>query len=211
MILKILLGLWMTAVIVAAYAFVSPTPGFTAGHIIFFHVPNAMVAAMAFLVSTVYGIRYLGRRNLMDDAKSGISAELGLLFAVLATVTGSLFARIEWHSWWNWDPRETSIVILLLVYAAYFALRTAVDSPEKRAQLSAVYAILALPAMAFLMFVVPRIMASLHPADTLAKSGNLGLEHRLVLYPAMIGFLGLYIWLFRIRTTMAEVRLKLRR
>lgn len=214
MALKILLGIWMTAVIVAAFLFAPAAQGFAqpeAARIIFFHVPNAMVAAVAFIVAMVYAVRYLKGRDLMDDAKSSISAELGLLFAVLATVTGSLFAYMQWGSWWNWDPRETSIVILLLVYAAYFALRTAVDGVEKRASLSAVYAILALAPMILLMFVMPRVMASLHPSETLASSGGLGTAYRLVLYPAMIGFIGLYIWLFRIRTALAEIRLKMKR
>lgn len=214
MALKLLLGVWMAAVIVAAFLFAPPAAGFAqpeAARIIFFHVPNAIVASIAFLVAMVYAMKYLKRRNPMDDAKSAISAELGLLFAVLATVTGSLFAYMQWGSWWNWDPRETSIVILLLIYAAYFALRAAVDSPEKRASLSAVYAILALPAMGFLMFVMPRVMASLHPSETLSTTGGLSNQYRLVLYPAMLGFLGLYVWIFRIRTALAEIRFKLRR
>ena len=60
---------------------------------------------------------------------------MGLLCCVLATVTGSLFARIEWGSYWNWDPRETSITVLLLIYGAYFALRASVNDPERRARL----------------------------------------------------------------------------
>ena len=214
MFLKILLGVWMAAVIAAAFLFAPAAGGFAepeAARIIFFHVPNATVSAIAFIVAMVYAALYLRRPGPMDDAKSAISAELGLLFAVLATITGSLFAHLQWRSWWNWDPRETSIVILLLVYAAYFALRSAVEGAEKRASLSAVYAILALPAMVFLMFVMPRVMSSLHPESTLVKGGSLGIEYRLVLYPAMLGFLGLYIWLFRIKTALAEIKLKMRR
>ena len=214
MFLKWLLGIWMTAVIIAAFLSTPPAAGFKdpeAARIIFFHVPNAVVAVIAFIVAMVYAVRYLRFRNLMDDAKSATSAELGLVFTILATATGSLFARIQWGSWWNWDPRETSIVVLLLVYAAYFALRSATEGAEKRASLSAVYSILALPPMLLLTFVVPRVMASLHPSDTLATTGGLSMEYRLVLFPAMIGFIGLYIWLFRIRTAITEVALKLRR
>ncbi|MBI2842412.1 MAG: cytochrome c biogenesis protein CcsA [Armatimonadetes bacterium] len=213
MLLKLLLGIWMVAVIVAAFLFAPPAQGFAepeAARIIFFHVPLAMVAALAFVIAMVYAAKYLSRRDLMDDIKSSISAELGLVFAILATATGSLFARVQWGSWWNWDPRETSIVILMLVYAAYFALRAATESAEKRAALSAVYAILALPPMILLIFVVPRVMASLHPSDTLT-SGGLSTQYRLVLYPAALGFLGLYVWLFKIKTALAEVRLKLGR
>jgi heme exporter protein C len=214
LVLKILLGIWMVAVIVAAFLFTPAAQGFRspeAARIIFFHVPNAVVASIAFVVSMVYAIKYLKNRNLIDDAKSSVSAELGLLFTVLATITGSLFAHMQWGSWWNWDTREVAIVMLLLVYAAYFALRSATDGTEKRARLSAVFAIVAVAPMVFLMFVMPRIMVSLHPTDTLTKQGNLGASYRMVLFPAMIAFLGLYVWIFRIKTAIAEVRIKLRR
>lgn len=196
MVLKSILGIWIAAVIAAALFFVPPAEGFTQSRIIFLHVPCAMVAVVGFVVSMIYAVLYLKRRDPLADAKSAISAELGLIFAVLATISGSIFARIEWGSWWNWDPRETSIVILLVIYAAYFALRSAVDIPERRATLSAVYAILAMPAMVFLTFVAPRIMASLHPSDTLAKSSGLSPEYRIVLYAAMLGMLGLYSVIF---------------
>lgn len=214
MLLKLLIGIWMAGVIVAAFLYAPAAEGFAhpdAARIIFFHVPNAIVAAIAFLMSAVYAVRYLKGRSLMNDAKSAVSAELGLIFAALATATGSLFAHIQWNSWWNWDPRETSIVVLLLIYAAYFALRSAVEGTERRAALSAVYAVLALPGMAFLMFILPRVMFSLHPANTLASGAGLSNQYRMVLYPAILGFIGLFIWLFRIKTALAEIKLKTRR
>ncbi len=214
MLFKTLLGIWMSAVIVASFLFAPAAAGFKepeAARIIFFHVPNAVVASIAFVVAMVYAIRYLKSRNLVDDAKSSISAELGLVFTVLATVTGSLFAHVQWGSWWNWDTREVAIVMLLLVYAAYFALRSATDGVERRARLSAVFAIVAVAPMVFLMFVMPRIMVSLHPADTLGRSDGLSAQYRMVLFPAMAGFVGLYVWLFRIKTAIAEYRIKIRR
>lgn len=214
MALKILLGIWMAAVIVAAFLFLPPAAGFRepeSARMIIFHVPNAMVASLAFIAAAFYAVRYLKSRDPMDDAKSAASAELGLLFAVIATVTGAFFAHRQWGSWWNWDPRETSIVVLLLVYAAYLALRSAIDAPEKRASLSAVYAILSLPAMLFLVFVLPRVMFSLHPSATLASKGGLSTQYRIVLSAAMVGFIGLYVWMFRIRVALAGLKLKLRR
>lgn len=211
MALKIILGIWMSAVIIAVFLYVPPAEGFTQSRIIFFHVPNAIIAVVAFISAAAYAVLYLKRRSPMDDAKSAASVELGLVFAIIATITGSIFARIEWNSWWNWDPKETSIVVLLLVYAAYFALRSAVDGTDRRASLCAVYAVLAFPAMIFLMLVLPRVIFSLHPGDTLTDREGLSTAYRLVLYPAIIGFLGLYIWLFRIRTAIAEAKLKMRK
>jgi heme exporter protein C len=86
------------------------------------------------------------------------------LFSILATVSGSIFAKLVWGSFWNWDPRETSILILLLIYGAYFALRSAIDDSERRQQLAAVYALFAFVTAPLLTFVVPRLYEnSLHP------------------------------------------------
>ncbi|HZV11683.1 MAG TPA: cytochrome c biogenesis protein CcsA, partial [Candidatus Kapabacteria bacterium] len=101
--------------------------------IMFYHVPMSWIATVAFFVSMIYGIIYLRKRNPDDDTKSAAAAGLGLLFCLLATITGSIWARFNWGSFWNWDPRETSIFILLLVYGAYFSLRSAIDTTEKRA------------------------------------------------------------------------------
>ena len=110
---------------------------------IFFHVPTAWTTVVAFLVSTYYGIRYLRTKKIDYDLISVSSAGLGLLFCILATVTGAFWAKFNWGSYWNWDPRQTSIFILLLIYGAYFALRSAIDVEEKRAALSTVYTIVA--------------------------------------------------------------------
>ncbi len=80
---------------------------------IFFHVPTAWTTTLAFLVSLFYGVRYLRTKNIDYDLKSVTSAGLGLLFCILATVTGAVWAKFNWGSFWNWDPRQTSIFISL--------------------------------------------------------------------------------------------------
>ena len=74
---------------------------------------------------------------------SAAAAELGLIFCVAATVSGSLWAKAMWGSYWNWDPRETSIFFILLLYGAYLALRASIEEDEKRA-ISAITANLSL-------------------------------------------------------------------
>jgi heme exporter protein C len=199
----------MCGVIVAAFLWLPPAEKFAvpeAARIIVFHVPNAMVAVVAFLLSTIYAIRYLKGRDLMDDAKSASSAQLGFLFTLLATVTGAVFAQIQWRTAWNWDPRESSILILLLIYAAYLALRSATDGAERRASLSAAYSIIAFATVPFLVFVLPRVMFSLHPPDTLTSRGGLDTTYRIVLMASMIGFMGIYVWMFRLSVALAEIR-----
>ena len=150
---KILLFVMMTFVIVAGLAIPIGTgewyafpniPGLEQkAKIIFFHVPTAWLSVISFLTAMVYGIKYLGKHNLDDDAKSNAALQLGMVFCILATVTGSIWAKFTWGAFWHWDPRETSIFILLLIYGSLFALRSAIDNEDKRARLSAVYSIIA--------------------------------------------------------------------
>ncbi len=206
---KWVLLLWMSVVIWAAFFWVQPAAGFIgqSSRIVFFHVPCAWVAVLAFLVSCVTSVRYLSRRDPRDDIRAAASAGLGLLFAVLATVTGSVFARIMWGAYWNWDPRQTSIVILLLIYAAYFGLRGAVADPERRATLAAVYAILAFVTVPFLVFVVPRIYWSLHPDTIINTRGanEFDVRYTAVLMASLVGFTGLYVWLYSLSSRVGMI------
>ena len=207
------LGVWLVLVILAAFFYAPSASGFKgeSARIVFFHVPQAWVAVLAFCVNLVASLRYLRTRNPIDDARAAAAARLGLVFSVLATVTGSLFANVMWNSFWNWDPREVSIVILLLIYAAYFALREAIPDEERRGSLSAAYAVLAFVTMPFLVFVVPRIYWSLHPDTIIGATGKLKLqmESRMlqVLLGSLVGFTGLFSWLYTLEVRLARARL----
>jgi len=206
---KWLLGVWLVLVTWAAFFYAPSAQGFKgeSARIVFFHVPQAWVAVLAFCVNLVASIRYLRGRNPIDDARAAASARLGLVFSVLATVTGSLFAKVMWGSFWNWDPREVSIAILLLVYAAYFALREAIPDEERRGALSAAYAVLAFVTMPFLVFVVPRIYWSLHPDTLINARGSIDMESRMVqvLLASLVGFTGLFFWLYNLDVRLARV------
>lgn len=172
--------------------------------IIFFHVPTAWLTVIAFLMSTIFSIKYLRKRNLDDDAKSYAAAQLGIIFCILATVTGAVWAKFAWGSFWNWDPRQTSIFALLLIYGAWFALRSAIEQEDKRAALSAVYSIIAFMTVPFFIFIMPRIMAGLHPGS--ADDNNAGPvvdfkmngNMQLIFFLSLIGFTILYFWMWRI-------------
>jgi len=207
---KWVLLVWLAGVILAAFFYVHPAEGFIgeSSRIVFFHVPMAWIAVLAFLISCIMSVIYLKRREPRDDIRAAVSAGLGLLFAVLATTTGAVFAKIMWGAYWNWDPRQTSITILLLIYAAYLALRSAIDDPERRAALSAVYAILAFVTVPFLVFVVPRIYWSLHPDTIINTRGANEFDSRYtqVLIASLIGFTGLYVWLYTIGCRIEAIR-----
>jgi heme exporter protein C len=129
------------------------------------HVPMAWIAVIAYLMSMIYAIRYLKTNDLKYDTFNTSTAALGTLFAILATVTGMLWAKYNWGNYWNWDPRQTSIFILIMIYAAFFALRAAIDNEERRAKLSSVYAIISFVTVPFLVFVLPRLASGLHPGS----------------------------------------------
>lgn len=199
---KSILFLLMTWVIGAAFILPAPQQGIgEASRIFYFHVPQAWVAVVAFVVSMVASIRYLRKGNLVDDDRARIAAELGFLFCLLATVTGSIFAKVTWQSFWNWDPRETSIFILLLIYGAYFALRSAVDGAEKKARLAAVYSIFAFITVPFLMFIMPRVLPSLHPSDSVVDSSgqfSMSATTAVVFFPSLVAFTILFFWVYSI-------------
>jgi heme exporter protein C len=178
--------------------------------IIFFHVPTAWLCSFAFIASMVYGIKYLRRKRIEDDIRSASAAGLGFMFCILATVTGAIWARFSWGSFWNWDPRQTSIFVLLLIYGAYFALRSAIDAEEKKATLSAVYSIIAAVTMPFFMFVMPRILASLHPEPLINTQGKVQMNTTMLILflCSLAGFTGLYFWMWnlQVRTRRIELR-----
>lgn len=208
--MKIVIGIWIAAVIAIGLAMpIGYIPGLGAkARIIYFHVPMSWLSVLAFFMSMWYGIGYLRKKDMKYDIKSATAAELGFVFSILATITGSIWAKFSWGSFWNWDPRETSIFVLLLIYGAYFALRSALEIEERRASLSAVYSVVAFVTVPFFVFIMPRIMFSLHPggggspAPILNSSGKMYMEAsmRYVFYASLLGFTGLYLWLFQIRT-----------
>jgi heme exporter protein C len=144
--------------------------------IAFFHIPVAWVSVLAFLLSAWKACCYLRNRKLEDDVMSSRSAGLGLVFCLLATISGAVFAKLTWGAYWNWDPRQITIFILLLIYGAYFALRSSISEAEVRARLAAVYSLFSCAAMPFLVFVIPRYYFSLHPEPILNKSGSLQMD-----------------------------------
>jgi heme exporter protein C len=158
------------------------------------------------MLSMIGSAIYLAKRRVNADHLALSSAELGFLFCVLATVPGSIFAKATWGSFWNWDPRETSIVILLMIYGAYFALRSAVQDSEKKRVFAAVYAILAFVTVPFLVFVVPRITASLHPEDTM-NPAKPGMDPRTlkVFLGSLFAYTGLFVWMLRMKIRILKI------
>ena len=207
-ILKFLLLPYMAAVVAAAFVWPEPAKGFLgeSSRIVFFHVPCAWTSSLAFLVAAGYSLAYLMRRNPWHDEIAHSAVRIGLLFGVLTLITGSLFASIMWGTWWNWDPRESSYLLLVFLYAAYLFLRAAVDDPERRARISAAYALFAAVIMPFLVFVAPRVTASLHPQTVINPQGKILMDTptRVVFFDALAAFSGLFLWMLSLDARAAR-------
>jgi heme exporter protein C len=168
------------------------------------HVPMAMVGFIAFLMGTINSVLYLIKKRPVYDYRARAASAAGMLFTILATATGSLWARFSWGTFWNWDPRQTSIFILLLIYAAYFILRSLLEeSEEKKARIAATYNAIAFVTVPFLWFVLPRITQSLHPggggteAPILNLSGNVHTDRTLLNFHwlAVVLYTLVYVWI----------------
>jgi heme exporter protein C len=207
---KLLIFIMMSGVIVAAFATPSPmNPDYALGdtdayRIFYFHVPQAWVAALAFVISMVFSVRFLQTRDMDFDTMAVTASRLGLVFAILATITGSIFAKVTWGEYWNWSEiREVSIFVLLIIYGAYFALRSALPNAEMKAALSAVLSILFTVSAVFLIFVLPRVYSvfSQHPTDSIIDSGGqitMGSTVSIIFFASLVAFTALFLWIFHI-------------
>lgn len=208
----------MTSVLLAAFLLNIPKISIlehTARNL-YFHVPMWFTMMSAVGVSAWHSFQVIRKGQLISDIRAEQAALVGSVFGVLGLITGIVWARYTWYVgsdvWWNGDPRQVFAAIQLLIYGAYFVLRSAMDDPEKRARIAAVYNLLAFSTVPFLLYVLPRQQASLHPG----ADGNPAFSEmtdpvmRFVFYPAVIGFICLFWLLYtqRVRISWIEHRLR---
>jgi heme exporter protein C len=174
---------------------------------LYFHVPMWFGMVALFLASVIYSIKYLKNPSPTYDMYANQFAIVGTVYGLLGIFTGMVWANYTWGSPWHGDPKQNLAAIALLVYFAYFVLRGSLANDEQRARLSAVYSIFAFVIMIVLLFVIPRMTASMHPGN----GGNPGFnmydldsKMRIVFYPAVIGWILLGFWIASVR-----IRIKL--
>jgi len=163
--------------------------------ILYFHVPLAWVAVIAFFVAGIMAIIFLKNSNHTCFAYFHSSAEIGMVFIILTTVTGAVWAKNTWGSYWNWDPRQTSVFILMLIYFGYFAYYSATGKDAAHNRTLAVYIILALCAVPFLVFIIPRMQATLHPEPVINAQKKITMEPSMfnALIISVIAYTAFYI------------------
>lgn len=129
---------------------------------LYFHVGSAWPAAVSFFVALLSGLAYLKTRQNKWDIISMASVEIGLVLFTMTIVSGSIWGRPAWNTWWEWTPRLIGVTIVWLAYVGYFVLRGAIDEPEKRARFAAIYVIAAFPTVV-VTFLSIRFFRDLHP------------------------------------------------
>jgi heme exporter protein C len=130
--------------------------------VFYFHVSAGWVGAIGFLLAVFAGIVYLRTGARKWDVIGLAGIEIGLIFALINIVTGSIWARPIWNTWWTWDPRLVTATISELVYVAYLMLRQGIDDPDRRARFGAIYAIIGFVSVP-LSFLSIRIWRTIHP------------------------------------------------
>ncbi|WP_322792106.1 cytochrome c biogenesis protein [Bellilinea sp.] len=130
--------------------------------VFYFHVASGWVGMLSFLVAAIVGIIYLIRKDLKWDSVGVAAVEIGIAFTLINVVTGAIWARPIWNTWWTWDPRLTTATIMELVYLAYLMLRAGIEEPERRARFGAVYAIVGFLSVPLTFFSI-RLFRTIHP------------------------------------------------
>ena len=130
--------------------------------VFYFHVAAGWVGMLSFLVAAVVGVIYLRTGDRKWDIVELAAVEIGIVFAFINVVTGSIWARPIWNTWWTWAPRLTTATIMLLIYAAYLMLRAGIEDPDRRARFGAVYAIIGFLSVP-LTFLSARLFRTIHP------------------------------------------------
>jgi heme exporter protein C len=130
--------------------------------VFYFHVSTAWVGMLGFLAAAVAGVGYLRTNNRQWDVAEMAAVEISVVFMFVAIVTGSVWARPAWNTWWTWDPRLTTATIMELIYAAYLMLRSGIEDPDRRARFGAVYVLLGFISVPLTFFSI-RFFRTIHP------------------------------------------------
>ncbi len=150
--------------------------------VFYFHVATAWVGMLGFMVAAGVGVVYLRTNHSLWDIVGLAAIEISLVFFFVAIVTGSIWARPAWNTWWTWDTRLTTAAIVELIYAAYWMLRQGIEDAEKRARFGAVYAILACISVP-ITFASIRLLRTIHPV--VVGGGDPNAEGGFSMTPAM--------------------------
>lgn len=187
-------GAFLVAGLVMAF-WHSPIDASTMGFsqkIFYFHAPIAETALVAFGISVVAAILYLRTQDLRWDRLGVVCVRLGLLFSALVMATGMIWGKAAWGSWWSWEPRLTTFLLMCFLYSAYFVLRSVTEEEQRRATYAAVFAIVAFIDVPITFFATRFLPAGMHP--TVITVGGTGMPASMFI-PFMISMVGMTLLL----------------
>ena len=165
---------------------------------LYFHVPMWFTMIALFTAAFYYSVRHLRTGDLKDDIYAVQFTNTGIFFSILGMLTGMEWAQFTWGAAWSNDPKQLGTAMCMLIYFAYSILRSGIKDDEKKGKISAVYNIFAYAMMIPLIFILPRMVDSLHPGNggnPAFKQYDLDKGMRMVFYPAVAGWLLLGFWI----------------
>ncbi|MBO8168599.1 MAG: cytochrome c biogenesis protein CcsA [Thermoanaerobacteraceae bacterium] len=210
-----LLG-WITFVLVLValymsfiYAPIERVMGYVQ-KIFYFHVASAWNAFFAFFIVFIASIIYLITRNMRWDTIAKVSAEIGVVFTTIVLVTGPIWGRAAWNTWWTWEPRLTTTLILWFIYLAYVLIRASGMETQKKATLAAVFGIIGFIDVPIVFFAIKWWGAKAHPLVFGESGGGIHPQMLHALIASVIAFTFLYFYMLQkgILIEQAEERLK---
>lgn len=176
---------------------------------VYFHVPIwfAMLFQMGY--SVVFAVKQLAKNDIQSDLTSNQAAQTGLFLSIPGLLTGCMWAKFTWGTWWTFeDPKLNGVAIAVLIYLAYFILRSSIVDELKRARIAAVYNIFAFVMMFVFIMILPRLTDSLHPGNGGNPAfGKYDLDNnmRTVFYPAVIGWILFSLWILDVKKRIAQL------
>lgn len=175
--------------------------------IFYFHVPSAWTAFLGFFVVCGASVAFLWKGSDYWDRVAKSSAEVGMVFCTLVLLTGPIWARPIWGTWWTWDPRLTMTIILWTIYASYLLLRAYGSEEDQIARYAAVLGIVGAIDIPLIVVSV-RLWRGIHPAVMMARDPQGGLRDpmmRVTLFTAAAAFVFTYLWLLLVRMRSLRV------
>jgi len=176
--------------------------------IMYFHVSSAWIAFFAFFVTFVFAVLYLIKKNLKFDRIAAASAEIGLLYTAFTLITGSLWARPIWNTWWTWDPRLTTTLILFFLYVGYLLLRGTITGFARRARVTGIFAIISFIDVPIIHLSVTW-WRSIHPQVITEAGFNMPPAMVVALLFGFVAFLCIYLLLLSLRVTQEADKMRI--
>ncbi|MBI2486086.1 MAG: cytochrome c biogenesis protein CcsA [Deltaproteobacteria bacterium] len=207
--MKLLMCLTFVGMIASLYAafIYAPTEAVMGPiqRIFYFHMGTVWVATLAFIIVFISSIQYLRKESRFWDILALSSAEVGVLFITLTIITGSIWAKPVWGTWWTWDPQLTTTFILWILYIVYLILRSSAGSDTKKARYAAVFGIIAFLDLP-LVYASARLMRGISPVVFGDRGGGIAPEMMVALLVTLVAFTFLFFLILRERIDIENMK-----